>query len=135
MNLTTSLHGIGDTVFASAYEVYDILSEPYAKFLESLTATFVPPDHQPSNIEDRMWKGIRGSPENTGADLRAAHNCIRTNPVTGWKYVFAMGHHFEGIEGLADLESKMIKQHLEGLITGNQYLQVCSASSKTVHQE
>ena len=81
-----------------------------------------------------MWKGPRGSPENTGAELRATHCCVRTNPVTGWKYVYAMGHHMEGINGLADVESKIIKEHMERLVTDNPQLQVRSASSKTVDQ-
>lgn len=92
----------------------------------------MPPGHHPANIQDRMWKGPRGSPENIGADLRAAHPCVRTNPVTGWKYVYAMGHHMERIDDLADVESQMIKQHLERLITENHQLQVSGASSKPV---
>lgn len=91
----------------------------------------MPPDHQPAEIEDRMWKGPRGSPENIGADLRAVHRCIRTNPVTGWKYVYAMGHHMQGIDRLADVESKMVKEHMERLVTDNQQLQVSSTSSIT----
>lgn len=116
----------GDTLFASAYEVYDLLSEPYQKFLEGLTATFMPPHHKPSNIESRMWKGPRGSPENVGAELRASHRCVRTNPVTGWKYVYAFGHHLEAFDGLADVESRVIKEHLERLVTDNAHLQVYS---------
>ncbi|KAL9067073.1 MAG: hypothetical protein Q9161_007163 [Pseudevernia consocians] len=59
-----------------------------------------------------------------GADLRAAHPCVRTNLVTGWKYVYAMGHHMERTDDLADVESQMIKQHLERLITENHQLQL-----------
>ncbi|CAI4212330.1 unnamed protein product [Parascedosporium putredinis] len=33
----------GDTLWASGYELYDLLSEPYQKFLESLDATFEQP--------------------------------------------------------------------------------------------
>lgn len=106
--------------------MYDLLSEPYQKFLEGLTATFMPPHHKPSNIESRLWKGSRGSPENVGAELRASHRCVRTNPVMGWKYVYAFGHHLEAFDGLADVESRVIKEHLERLVTGNAYLQVCS---------
>ena len=114
----------GDTLFASAYEVYDLLSEPYAKFLEGLTGNFAPPHHDPASIVDRMWKGHRGSPANTGASLRATHPCVRTNPVTGWKAVYAMGHHLESINGLADVETKLVIKHLESLITQNHHLQV-----------
>ena len=103
-----------------------MLSEPYQKFLEGLTATFMPPHHEPSNIESRMWKGSRGSPENVGAELRASHRCVRTNPVTGWKYVYALGHHLESLDGLADVESRVVKEHLERLVTENPHLQVCS---------
>ena len=106
-----------------------MLSEPYQKFLEGLTATFMPPHHEPSNIESRMWKGPRGSPENVGAELRASHHCVRTNPVTGWKYVYALGHHLEEFDGLADVESRVIKEHLERLVTENPRLQVCSTIS------
>ena len=80
-----------------------------------------------------MWKGNRGSPENVGADLRATHPCIRTNPVTGWKYVYAMGHHLAGIDGLADVESKMIEEHIKSLIIENQQLQVSSAPTQNDH--
>ena len=110
--------------------MYDLLSEPYQKFLEGLTATFMPPHHEPSNIERRMWKGSRGSPENVGAELRASHCCVRTNPVTGWKYVYALGHHLEGLDGLADVESRVIKEHLERLVTENPHLQVRSTISE-----
>lgn len=71
-----------------------------------------------------MWKEPRGSPDNVGAGLRATHPCVRTNPVTGWKYVYAMGHHMNQINGLADVESKMIKKHIERMVTENQQIQV-----------
>lgn len=94
----------GDTMFASAYEAYDILSPPMKKFLEGLNATFMPWDHKPENIIDHMWKGTRGAPENQGPELRASHQCVRTNPVTGWNSLFAFGHHLEEFEGLGDVE-------------------------------
>jgi hypothetical protein len=72
-----------------------------------------------------MWKGPRGSPENVGAELRAHHPVIRTNPVTGWKYVYAMGHHLEGIDGLGDVENELILEHMKRLVCENHYLQVC----------
>ena len=90
----------------------------------------MPPHHEPSNIESRMWKGSRGSPENVGAELRASHCSVRTNPVTGWKYVYALGHHLEGLDGLADVESRVVKEHLERLVTENPHLQVRSTMSE-----
>lgn len=114
----------GDTLFASAYEMYDMLSEPFAKFLETRTASFMPPGHLPENIADRMWKDPRGSPANVGPELRASHNVVRTNPITGWKALYAAGHHLEGIDGLGAEESDMIHKFLDRLITENHNLQL-----------
>lgn len=113
----------GDTLFASSYEAYDLLSKPMARMLEGLSAVFMPPNHKPEDIIDRMWKGPRGAPENVGADLRAKHPCIRTNPVTGWKSLWAFGHHLEAIEGLGDVENKVVIDFLQRLITENHQLQ------------
>lgn len=113
----------GDTLFASAYEAYDMLSPAFARLLESCQATFMPPGHKPENIIDRMWKGPRGAPENTGPELRATHPAVRTNPVTGWKSLYANGHHLERIEGLGEAENKLMKKFLEKLITENHQIQ------------
>ncbi|KAL9100848.1 MAG: hypothetical protein Q9187_009315, partial [Circinaria calcarea] len=107
----------------NSFEFYDILSEPYQKFLEGLTATFMPPGHSPSRIVDRIWPGSRGSPENIGPELHASHPAVRTNPVTGWKYVYAMGHHHEAFDGLGDIENKMIIEYMDRLVTENHQLQ------------
>jgi len=114
----------GDTLFASAYETYDLLSEPYAKFLEGLTATFTPPGHRPENIVDRMWNGPRGAIDNVGPELLASHCAVRTNPITGWKALYAAGHHLSHFDGVADEESEMIKRHIFRLIVENHQLQV-----------
>lgn len=71
-----------------------------------------------------MWKGSRGAPENVGPELRASHPAVRTNPVTGWKSLYAMGHHLESIEGLGDLENRMVLELLERLLVDNHQLQV-----------
>ncbi|KAE9976788.1 hypothetical protein BLS_001856 [Venturia inaequalis] len=114
----------GDTLFASAYEAYDLLSPTMAKMLEGCQATFMPPGHRPENIVDRMWKGTRGAPENVGPSLRASHPAVRTNPVTGWKGLYAMGHHLESIEGLGELENRMVLELLERLLVDNHQLQL-----------
>lgn len=44
--------------------------------------------------------------ENVGDELRAVHPVVRTNPVTGWKSIFAVGHHTEKINGLSEDESR-----------------------------
>ncbi|KAL9622027.1 MAG: hypothetical protein Q9160_003526 [Pyrenula sp. 1 TL-2023] len=124
LHMKTTPAAGGDTLFASSYEAYDLLSAPMASLLEGLRATFMPPGHQPQNIADRMWPGSRGAPENRGPDLRASHPCVRTNPVTGWKSLYANGHHMEGIEGLGESENKLMKKFLERLITENHQLQL-----------
>lgn len=113
----------GDTMFASAYEAYDLLSPLMKKFMEGLNAVFMPWDHKPENILDHMWKGTRGAPENQGAHLKALHPCIRTNPVTGWKSLFAFGHHLDAFEGMGDVESRMMKDFVQRLVTENHQLQ------------
>ncbi|KAK0103339.1 hypothetical protein ONS95_005365 [Cadophora gregata] len=113
----------GDTLFASAFEAYDLLSGPMQRMLEGLNATFTPPYHKPENIAGRLWPGIRGAPENHGPELRASHPCVRTNPVTGWKSLYAVGHHLESIEGLGDVENRMMLEFLQRLITENHQLQ------------
>ncbi|KAJ5372025.1 alpha-ketoglutarate-dependent sulfonate dioxygenase [Penicillium concentricum] len=116
----------GDTLWASGYELYDRLSPPYQKFLEGLEATFSQPQFnqfaKDSGFE--VFKGPRGAPENIGEDLRAEHPVIRTNPVTGWKSIFAIGTHVEKINGLSDEESKHLTDWFVNLIMENHDLQV-----------
>ncbi|KAE8359233.1 putative alpha-ketoglutarate-dependent sulfonate dioxygenase [Aspergillus caelatus] len=116
----------GDTLWASGYELYDRLSPPYQKFLEGLDVTFSQPQFnqfaKDSGFE--VFKGPRGAPENVGEELRAVHPLIRTNPVTGWKSVFAVGTHVEKINGLSDEESKHLTDWFVNLIMENHDLQV-----------
>jgi alpha-ketoglutarate-dependent taurine dioxygenase len=123
LHMTLTPNCGGDTMFASAYEAYDLLSAPMARMLEGLKATFMPWNHKPENIVDRLWSGTRGVPENFGPELRASHPCIRTNPVTGWKSLFAFGHHLRQIEGLGDEENKFMCEFLQRLITENHQIQ------------
>ncbi|KAE8382511.1 putative alpha-ketoglutarate-dependent sulfonate dioxygenase [Aspergillus bertholletiae] len=116
----------GDTLWASGYELYDRLSPPYQKFLEGLDVTFSQPQFnqfaKDSGFE--VFKGPRGAPENVGEELRAVHPLIRTNPVTGWKSIFAVGTHVEKINGLSDEESKHLTDWFVNLIMENHDLQV-----------
>ncbi|KAL4894942.1 hypothetical protein BDV59DRAFT_192328 [Aspergillus ambiguus] len=116
----------GDTLWASGYEVYDRISEPYQKFLESLTATYAQPGFNRVAKENdfEIYTGPRGAPENVGDDLRAVHPVIRTNPVTGWKSVFAVGTHVEKVNGLTDEESRHLLDWFVTLIVENHDLQV-----------
>lgn len=106
--------------------MYDRISEPYQQFLESLTATYAQPIFENSAKEHNyeLHPGPRGSPENVGTSLKAIHPVIRTNPVTGWKSVYAVGHHCNMINGLTEPESKSLLDWFVRLIVENHDLQV-----------
>jgi alpha-ketoglutarate-dependent taurine dioxygenase len=115
-----------DTLWASGYELYDRLSPPYQEFFEKLTATYAQPGFEIAAKENgfELYSQPRGAPENVGTILRAEHPVIRTNPVTGWKSIFAVGHHVQNINGLSDGESKHALEWFKTLIVENHDLQV-----------
>ncbi|MCJ1408932.1 hypothetical protein MMC19_003009 [Ptychographa xylographoides] len=116
----------GDTLWASGYELYDRVSKPYQRFLDGLTATYAQPGFTDSAKRNgfELYCKPRGSPENTGSDLMAEHPLIRTNPVTGWKSIFAIGHHVQHINGLTETESQHLLGWFAQLIIENHDLQV-----------
>ncbi|KAI0551996.1 TauD-domain-containing protein [Xylaria curta] len=116
----------GDTLWASGYEVYDRLSAPVQKFLEGLVSYCAQPIFNQSAAENgfEIYTEQRGAPENVGEALEAHHPVIRTNPVTGWKSVFAVGNHVRRIEGLTDDESRHFLDWFVRLIVENHDLQV-----------
>ncbi|OSX61942.1 hypothetical protein POSPLADRAFT_1074370 [Postia placenta MAD-698-R-SB12] len=116
----------GDTVWASGYEAYDRLSPALAKHLEGLTAI-----HEASKFKryveshgKTLYDGERGNPENVGADLRAVHPVIRTNPVTGWKALFVNKNFTRRILELTKDESDATLDYLFKLVNDNHDLQV-----------
>jgi alpha-ketoglutarate-dependent taurine dioxygenase len=118
----------GDTLWASGYEIYDSFSKAYQKFFESLTATFqgegfiknaaAHPDKYVINANER------GNPANVGKELTAVHPVVRTNPVTGWKSIFAIGPFPKRINELSENESKELLDRFYRLILDNHDLQV-----------
>ncbi|KAL4918992.1 hypothetical protein BDW62DRAFT_210162 [Aspergillus aurantiobrunneus] len=116
----------GDTLWASGYEVYDKISKPYQAFLDRLTATYAQPRfNQIANQNNfTVHPGPRGAPENVGETLEAIHPVVRTNPVTGWKSIFAVGHHVEKVNDLTDDESRHLLDWFVRLVTENHDLQV-----------
>ncbi|GAQ09178.1 alpha-ketoglutarate-dependent taurine dioxygenase [Aspergillus lentulus] len=116
----------GDTLWASGYELYDRISKPYQKFLEGLTATFVQPSYERvrKQFNHELYTRPRGSPDNVGSEFVAVHPVIRTNPVTGWKSLYAVGNHIQHINDLEKDESDAILQWFTRLITANHDLQV-----------
>lgn len=114
----------GDTLWASGYELYDRFSEPYQKFLDGLTATYIGTGFldaakaDPENVY--VHTDPRGSPLNVGDELTAVHPIVRTNPVTGWKSIMAIGpfpkwinelHREESDELLKKLYNRIIENH------------------------
>jgi alpha-ketoglutarate-dependent taurine dioxygenase len=116
----------GDTLWASGYEVYDRLSTAYQKFLEGLTATYAQPIFNESAEKNnfQLYSAERGAPENVGTDLKVVHPVIRTNPVTGWKSVYAVGHHAKRINEVTKAESDHHLNWFTQLIVENHDLQV-----------
>ncbi|CAN8097028.1 unnamed protein product [Discula destructiva] len=119
----------GDTLWASGYELYDRISQPYQRFLQTLTATY----HYAgldvfSAVAERhgfkIHEGPRGSPENVGIEFEAVHPVVRTNPVTGWKSLYAIGHHLKHIDGVTKDEGKALEDWFMRLLVENHDLQV-----------
>ncbi|TIA91146.1 hypothetical protein E3P81_02142 [Wallemia ichthyophaga] len=109
----------GDTLWASAYTVYDKISPTMRTFLSTLTASH----HAPTFQDAKRNYGItfrgekeddvgRGSDENRGAHLTAKHPIIRTNPVTGWHGVFVNKCFTKKIDGLKKDESDALLNYL-----------------------
>jgi alpha-ketoglutarate-dependent taurine dioxygenase len=119
-------HVLADTLWASGYEIYDRISAPYRKFLETLTVTCG--QKKFAEVAKRagfeLFEGPRGAPENIGRDLTNVHPLVRTNPVTGWKSIFAVGVHVEKVNGLSEMESEHLKDVFLRLIMENHDLQV-----------
>ncbi|RYP05097.1 hypothetical protein DL765_009942 [Monosporascus sp. GIB2] len=116
----------GDTLWASGYEIYDRISQPYQKFLETLTATFEQPKFAEVAESNgfKLYDKPRGSMENVGSELRAVHPVVRTNPVTGWKSIFPVGGHVRNINELSQDESSRLLDWFLELVYKNHDLTV-----------
>ncbi|KUI54602.1 hypothetical protein VP1G_01976 [Cytospora mali] len=118
----------GDTLWASGYELYDRFSKKYQEFLEGLTATFVGDGFLRAAAADpehvKVYEKPRGSPQNVGGELSAVHPVVRTNPVTGWKSIYALGPFPKRINELHKDESDELLAKLKRLIQESHDLQV-----------
>jgi alpha-ketoglutarate-dependent taurine dioxygenase len=116
----------GDTLWASGYDVYDRFSKAYQKFFDSLTATYVGEGfiRAAKNGRAVLYEKERGSPENVGTHLSTVHPVVRTNPVTGWKSIYAIGSFPKYINELEDEESTELLKKLHDVIINNHDLQV-----------
>jgi len=117
---------ITDTLWASGYELFDRISAPYQRFLETLTATYAQPGFNEAAERNgfKLYSAERGAPENVGEVLEAIHPVIRTNPVTGWKSIFAVGSHVQKVNDVTALESRALLDWFIRLIVDNHDLQV-----------
>ena len=88
------------------------------EYFSKLTATFSQPVFKRS-AQDGGFSIIspRGSPENVGDDFEISHPVVRTNPVTGWRSIFAVGLHCKEIDDVTPYENRLIKEYIEYLIT------------------
>lgn len=116
----------GDTLWASGYEIYDRFSKPYQKFFEGLTATFSGEGFLAlvAAGKAKLYEKPRGSPQNVGDKLTAIHPVVRTNPVTGWKSIFAIGPFPKRINELTKDESDGVLSMLHQAIIDQHDLQV-----------
>ncbi|ETN44964.1 uncharacterized protein HMPREF1541_09839 [Cyphellophora europaea CBS 101466] len=111
----------GDTLWVSGYELYDRLSPPFQRFLETLTAECAQPVFK-SACEAGKYDVMspRGSPQNKDFEFAPHHPVVRTHPVTGWKSLFAgVGLHVSKIDGVWGYEDQMIREYVLRLITRN----------------
>ncbi|KAH8915091.1 taurine catabolism dioxygenase [Atractiella rhizophila] len=118
----------GDTMWASAYEVYDRMSPPWQKFMESLECVCAQPIFKKTGLYKAERSNCpimepRGSPLNVGDTFAPVHPMVRSNPVTGWKAIVGFGLHFTEIKDVSPYENQMIKDYVMRLVTRNHDLQ------------
>lgn len=108
--------GGGDTLWASQYAAYDVLSPRMQKYLEGLTAL-----HSAAIQSDgskALGRPVRRDPVIT------EHPLIRTHPVTGWKSLFFNPGFVTAIVGVPKAESNAIVKYLNEVISTTQELHV-----------
>ncbi|KAK4047298.1 hypothetical protein OIV83_005476 [Microbotryomycetes sp. JL201] len=104
----------GDTLWASAYAHYDMLSPAYKQFLSGLTA-----EHDAEVFREQSRRhgyqlrtAPRGAPENSGDAFKAVHPVIRTNPSTGLQGLFVNRTFTTRIKELTYDESEAVLKYL-----------------------
>ncbi|KIW34438.1 uncharacterized protein PV07_01216 [Cladophialophora immunda] len=104
--------GGGDTLWCSQYAIYDVLSAPMQKYLESLTAL---------HSADEQAEGSRAAGRPVRRQpITTEHPLVRINPVTGWKSLFFNPGFVMKIVGVPKAESDAIIRYLNELITTTQ---------------
>ncbi|KAJ5894190.1 hypothetical protein N7495_005881 [Penicillium taxi] len=111
----------GDTLWASGYELYDRFSKTYQTFFEGLTAVYSGDGFvkaaERDPVANKLYAEARGNPLNFGTELKTVHPVVRTNPVTGWKSIFAVGPFPTRINELTpDESSELLKKFLNTVV-------------------
>ncbi|VVT58006.1 uncharacterized protein SAPINGB_P005990 [Magnusiomyces paraingens] len=116
----------GDTFWANGYALYEKLSPSLRAYFETLTGTYSQPRFnefgKKKNFE--LYSDKRGAAENVGDELISTHPVVRTNPVTGWKSLFAIGNHFTKFNEVTPLESNLLKEYLWNTLAQSHDIQV-----------
>ncbi|KAM7215481.1 hypothetical protein V8F06_009147 [Rhypophila decipiens] len=115
----------GDTLWASGYELYNRLSQPYREFVDKLTVTCRADCVLMAirNRGEKIEEGERGNPLNKGQALTAVHPVVRTNPVTGWRSIFSVGQFSKRINEVNAQESEELLKKFYSMIQDNHDLQ------------
>ena len=116
----------GDTLWASGYELYSLLSPQFQSMADSLVGQFALPEFTAAAARYgfKINQGHRGAAENVGEEHSAEHPFVRTNPVTRWKGLFGGGFFLRSIKGLKPSESELIRKFSLGLLTQQHTAQV-----------
>lgn len=116
----------GDTLWANGYALLEKFSPSFRAYLETLTGTYSQDMfNKLSDLKNfDLYSETRGAPENYGDELIAKHPIVRTNPVTGWKSLFAVGHHFTAINEVSPIESALIKKFILDTLVASHDIQV-----------
>lgn len=116
----------GDTLWANGYALLEKFSPSFRKYLETLTGTYAQPNFNKfgEKLNFKLYSQPRGAPENVGEELIAHHPIVRTNPVTGYKTLFALGAHFSKINEVSPIESALIKQFILDTLVNSHDIQV-----------
>lgn len=99
-------------MWTSNYAVYDSLSEPMQKYLESLTAIHSGVAQAADSA--RVGQPLRRDP------IETEHPVIRTHPVTGWKSVFLNPGFVTALRGIPTSESQAIMTYINSLVATQQ---------------
>ena len=108
--------GGGDTLWSSQYAAYDALSKPMQKYLESLTALHS--SYMQAEGSRATGRPVRREP------IITEHPLVRSHPVTGWKSLFFNAGFVTKIVGIPKVESDMIIEYLNEVISTTQELHV-----------